>query len=39
VNLPIAHAGHWVADLIIFAPVVGVGIWMAVTGIRDRHRD
>jgi hypothetical protein len=39
VNLPIAHAGHWVADLIIFAPVVGGGIWMAVTGIRDRHRD
>jgi hypothetical protein len=37
--LPLAHAGHWLADLIFLAPLLGVGIWLAVAGIRDRrHR-
>jgi|SoiMethySBSTD1v2_1073268.scaffolds.fasta_scaffold1206407_2 hypothetical protein len=37
--LPFAHAGHWIADLMVFAPVIGVAIWLAVAGIRDRRRN
>jgi hypothetical protein len=36
--LPIAHTAHWVADLAFLAPLLGVGIWIAVAGIRDRWR-
>ena len=37
--LPLAHATHWIADLIFIAPLLGVGVWLAVLGIRDRwHR-
>ena len=31
--LPFAHAGHWLANLIMLAPVLGVGIWLAVVAI------
>lgn len=37
--LPFAHAGHWITDLMIFAPVIGVGIWLVVESIRDRRRN
>jgi hypothetical protein len=36
--LPIAHSSHWLANLIFLAPVICVGIWLAVAGIRDRWR-
>jgi hypothetical protein len=37
--VPIAHTGHWLANVIMLAPVLGVGIWLAVVSIRDRwHR-
>jgi hypothetical protein len=36
--LPLAHAGHWLADLIIFLPVLVLGVWLLVAGIRDRNR-
>ena len=37
--LPLAHAAHWLADLIILAHILGVGVWLGVAGIRDRrHR-
>jgi hypothetical protein len=37
--LPIAHTGHWITDLVFLAPLIGVGIWMAVAAIQDRrHR-
>jgi hypothetical protein len=35
--LPFAHATHWLADLMFLVPVVCVGIWLAIAGIRDRH--
>jgi hypothetical protein len=38
VMLPFAHTGHWIADLMVLAPVLGVAIWLAVAGIRDRRR-
>jgi hypothetical protein len=37
--LPFAHAGHWIADLMIFVPVIGVAVWLAVTGLLDRRRN
>ena len=37
--LLIAHASHWLSNLIMLAPILGVGVWLAVVGIRDRwHR-
>jgi hypothetical protein len=36
--LPVAHAGHWLADLIVFAPVLFVAVWLVVASIRDRRR-
>jgi hypothetical protein len=35
--LPIAHAGHWLANVIMLAPVLGVGVWLAIVSYRDRH--
>jgi hypothetical protein len=37
--LPVAHAGHWLADLIILAPVLAVGVWIAIASFRDRRRN
>ena len=36
--VPLAHAGHWLADLIVLVPVLAVGIWIAIATIRDRRR-
>jgi hypothetical protein len=36
--VPPAHVGHWLADLIILAPVLAVGAWIAIASIRDRRR-
>jgi hypothetical protein len=38
VMLPFAHASHWLANLIMLAPILGVGFWLAVVGIRDRRQ-
>jgi hypothetical protein len=38
VNLLFAHAGHWLVDLIPLLPVLALGVWLLVTGIRNRRR-
>jgi hypothetical protein len=35
----IAHAGHWALSLAYLVPVLGLGVWIAVTSARDRRRD
>ena len=37
-TLPLAHAGHWLADLLYVAPVVGIVIWIGVKSLLDRRR-
>ena len=36
--LVLAHAGHWLAQLMYVVPVVGIVAWLGVTTYRDRHR-
>ena len=35
---PLAHAGHWLADLLYVLPVVVVVGWIAVRALLDRRR-
>jgi hypothetical protein len=37
--LPIAHAGHWIADLLYVFPLVIALGFLAVQSIRDRRAD
>jgi hypothetical protein len=36
--LPLAHAGHVLVDLAMFAPVLVLVIWFMIVTIRDRRR-
>jgi hypothetical protein len=36
--LPLAHAGHYVADLLTFVPVLVLVVWFLIVSVRDRHR-
>ena len=36
---PLAHAGHWIADLIYAAPVLILIVVGAVIMVRDRQRE
>jgi hypothetical protein len=36
--LPLAHAGHVIADLLTFIPVLVLVIWFLIVAVRDRHR-
>ena len=36
--LELAHAGHWLVQVVYFVPVLGFVIWLVVTQIRDRRR-
>jgi hypothetical protein len=36
--LPLAHAGHVVVDLLMFAPVLVLVLWFVVVSVRDRRR-
>jgi hypothetical protein len=38
ITLPIAHTGHVVVDLAMFAPVLVLVLWFTVVSIRDRHK-
>jgi hypothetical protein len=38
INLPIAHAGHWLAGLMYFAPVVVVVGALGWQSVKDRRR-
>jgi Na+/phosphate symporter len=38
-NLPVAHTGHVIVDLLTFVPVVILLLWFVVAAIRDRRRE
>ncbi len=35
----IAHAGHWIASLLILLPTVAFIIWLVLITVRDRRRE
>jgi hypothetical protein len=35
--LPLAHAGHWLADVMYVLPVVAVAIWIGIRALLDRR--
>jgi len=37
-SLPLAHTGHVLVDLVMFAPVLVLVIWFAIISVRDRRR-
>jgi hypothetical protein len=37
-NLPVAHAGHVLVDLLTVAPVIVLILWFVFITIRDRRR-
>lgn len=37
-QLPLAHTGHVLADLAMFAPVLVLVIWFLIISVRDRRR-
>ena len=36
--LPLAHTGHVVVDMLMFAPVLVLVVWFVVVSVRDRNR-
>jgi hypothetical protein len=34
----LAHAGHWLVQVVYFVPVLGFIVWLVVTQIKDRRR-
>ena len=36
--MPLAHAGHWIADLLYVLPVVVVVGWISIRALLDRRR-
>ena len=36
--IPFAHAGHWLADLVVLAPVLGVAVWLIIVSVLDKRR-
>lgn len=36
--LQLAHAGHWLVQVVYFVPVLGFIVWLVVTQIKDRRR-
>jgi hypothetical protein len=39
VTLPIAHAGHWLVNLLYLVPLVIVVAMLAVSAVRDRRAE
>jgi hypothetical protein len=36
---PVAHVGHWLAEVLYLAPVLVVVTWISVKAILDRRRE
>ena len=36
--ITLAHAADWISSLVFAAPVLGFGLWLAITAVRDRRR-
>lgn len=36
-TLVIAHTGHWLESVVYLVPIVGFGLWLAITTFRDRR--
>jgi cytochrome c-type biogenesis protein CcmH/NrfF len=34
----IAHAGHWIEQVLFLAPTVAIVLWIAFIALRDRRR-
>jgi hypothetical protein len=35
--VPLAHAGHWAESVIYLVPIIGFGLWLGITTLRDRR--
>jgi hypothetical protein len=38
-DLPLAHTGHVIVDLLTFVPVLILLLWFVIAAIRDRRRE
>jgi hypothetical protein len=36
--IPLAHAGHWIAEVIYVVPVVVIVTWISIRALIDRRR-
>jgi hypothetical protein len=36
-TVPFAHAGHWIESIIYLVPIVGFGLWLGLTTLKDRR--
>jgi uncharacterized membrane protein YoaK (UPF0700 family) len=37
--LPLAHAGHWLAELMYVMPVLAIVVWISIKAIIDRRAE
>lgn len=37
--MTLAHAGHWLVNVIYVAPVILIVGWIGITSLRDRRRE
>ena len=33
----LAHAGHWLESVVYLVPIVGFGLWLGITTLKDRR--
>ena len=37
-TLPLAHAGHWLVEIMYVMPVLAIVVWISIRAIIDRRR-
>jgi hypothetical protein len=37
--MPLAHAGHWLVNLIYMGPVIAIVAWISINSILERRRE
>ena len=35
--IPLAHAGPWAESIIYLVPIIGFGLWLGITTLKDRR--